>query len=200
MTLEPAKRPRAVLNSPVVLLTSAASPTAVLPSPVVLAMERLKTTGSVVAAGGVVKERENTVGRVLETDGIVKEGEGSSCRVLTTAGIIKARQHQRRYFGSAVFTNSVPAPTPVLNLPVGVAPEREETNCCVEAASREIKERVLPFRRVAPRVAAVRGRDNCLCSWQKPEAEKRQCDEKWWSCFELNQWIHGSSFLFPAQC
>jgi len=22
-----------------------------------------------------------------------------------------------------------------------------------------------------------------LCSWQKPEAQKRQCDEKWWSCF-----------------
>jgi len=36
-----------------------------------------------------------------------------------------------------------------------------------------------------------------LCSWQKPEAQKRQCDEKWWSCFELNQSIHGLSFPFP---
>jgi hypothetical protein len=24
----------------------------------------------------------------------------------------------------------------------------------------------------------------------KPEAEERECDEKWWSCFEFNQWIH----------
>jgi hypothetical protein len=38
-----------------------------------------------------------------------------------------------------------------------------------------------------------------LRSWQKPNPEERECDEKWWSCFELNQWIHRSSFLFPRR-
>jgi len=38
---------------------------------------------------------------------------------------------------------------------------------------------------------------DCLSSWQEREAEERECDEKSWNCFELNQWIHGSTFFSP---
>ena len=65
-----------------------------------------------------------------------------------------------------------------------------EPNCRIEPTGGETKKSVLPFCRVAPRIAAVRRRDNRLRSWQKPEAEERECDEKWWSCFELNRVIH----------
>jgi hypothetical protein len=52
---------------------------------------------------------------------------------------------------------------------------------------------------VQPRIPAIRRRDNRLRSWQKPEAEERECDEKWWSCcFESDRVIHSDSFRFSA--
>jgi hypothetical protein len=44
-------------------------------------------------------------------------------------------------------------------------------------------------------IESVRRRDNRLRPWQECEAEERECDEKWWSCFEL---IHGFSLFFPG--
>jgi hypothetical protein len=39
-----------------------------------------------------------------------------------------------------------------------------------------------------------------FCEWCARKAGKREANEKWQSCqFELNQWIHSSSFLFPAE-
>jgi hypothetical protein len=54
----------------------------------------------------------------------------------------------------------------------------------------------LALRCVLPGVAAVWSWNDRSRSWRKCEAGKQKRDEKWWSCFELNQWIHGSSFLF----
>jgi hypothetical protein len=66
-------------------------------------------------------------------------------------------------------------------------------------ASAYPKERISALRRIPAAVASVRWRGDRLHCRRKREAEERQCDENWWSCFELNQWIHGLSFLFPAR-
>src|SRR4030095_11414779 len=54
----------------------------------------------------------------------------------------------------------------------------------------DVDQSVLALRGVAAGIASVRRRDNRLRTWRKREAEERDCDEKRWSCFELNQWIH----------
>ena len=96
-----------------------------------------------------------------------------------------------------VLVTSVPAPTAVLALPVGRLWSESQPTAVLKKPPVKAQKRVLPLRRVRAGIASVRWRDDRLRSGRKPEAEKRQCDEKWRSCFELNQWIHGSSFLFP---
>src|SRR4029077_1534898 len=80
-----------------------------------------------------------------------------------------------------------------------VEAERRQTNRCVVGTGGETEESKIAFGSVVIGITPVRRGDNRLRSWQEREAEKRQCDEKLWSCFELNQWIHGSAFLFPAR-
>ena len=50
-------------------------------------------------------------------------------------------------FSFAVFSRSVPAPTPVLKLPLVGREQRIPTICCVPSAGREVLKGVLPFCR-----------------------------------------------------
>ena len=100
---------------------------------------------------------------------------------------------------SAVLRSSDPAPTAVLLLPV-VTLNIEYVPIAVFA-----RPKVRALKGVVPRSSGEVGIDppgwrvDRLRFWQKREAEEREYDEKWWSCFELNQWIHSFAFPFPAR-
>ena len=78
-------------------------------------------------------------------------------------------------FSSAVFTNSAPDDGCVERVRC-VASKREKTNCCVETASGEAEESILPFCRIATGVTPVRRWNDCLRFGQKPKADED--DEK----------------------
>ena len=68
-----------------------------------------------------------------------------------------------------------------------VVEERTATYCRVAVADCQAEERIRTLRCVSVGIPSVGCWDNRSGYGRKPEAEKRQCDEKWWSCFELNQ-------------
>ena len=72
----------------------------------------------------------------------------------------------------------------------GHAKQRIITNCRVRSARGETLKGVVSRSSGEVGIAPRGWRVDRLRFRQKPEAEKRECDEKWWSCFELNQWIH----------
>jgi hypothetical protein len=77
--------------------------------------------------------------------------------------------------------------------------ERLVTKGRVPQAGGETKQCLLSLCRVLAGIASVRRRGDRLRCRRKREAEERDCDEKRWSCFELNQWVHRIfSFCFPA--
>ena len=90
----------------------------------------------------------------------------------------------------SVLRFSAAAPTAVFWEPVVLAVSANEPNAVFAKPVREAKKGVLSFCSVEVGIASVRRRDNRLRFWHKREAEQREYDEKWWSCFELNQWIH----------
>src|SRR6266487_711942 len=80
-----------------------------------------------------------------------------------------------------------------------VVKERTKTDCRVVVACLDVgaKERKVSLSRVVVGIASVRRRSYGPTSGRKPEADERKGDETWQNCrFELNHWIHGSSFLF----
>ena len=101
----------------------------------------------------------------------------------------------------AVLNRSAPAPVAVLKLPSVLLQSEYQPTAVFADAGGEAKKGVLPFCRVEPGIAAVRRRNNRLRSWQKPEAGEHASAMRSGRIvgFELNQWIHGSSFLFPAR-
>ena len=68
--------------------------------------------------------------------------------------------------------------------------KRKPTNSCVPAPGGETLKSAAPLSSVEVGIAPGGRRGDRLRFRQKPEAEKREYDEKWWSCFQLNQWIH----------
>ena len=146
-------------------------------------------------ASGVAKERERSIGRVVVAGVVFKGSHSNSCVI-----------------AAVVFNKSAAVPTAVLSFPLlrssaasadsgvvaalCVGKERIPTKCRVCKAGGVAKKGMVPVRRVervdTPWIWCR------LHLWQKREAEEREYDEKWWSCFELNQWIHRCSFRSPG--
>ena len=64
-----------------------------------------------------------------------------------------------------------------VELPSSVTPERQKTDCRVEAARGEVQKGVLPFCRVATSIAAIRRRTDGLRRLAERKGAKRKCDE-----------------------
>src|SRR4029077_11065013 len=178
-------------------------------------LERILTGGGVAVAGGVVSERVITIGSVEAAGGVAEEGERSISRVVAAAGIAN---ESKRPCGRILRAGSVtekracphggilvcgvdkerPSANGVVEAGSSVAPKRKETDCRIVSPGGETKKSALPFCRIATRIASIGRRTDRLHCRQKAEANQR--DEKYWnSFFKLNQWIHGSSFLFPRR-
>jgi hypothetical protein len=78
-----------------------------------------------------------------------------------------------------------------------VGKERLPTNGRVALTGGEAEKRIRALSRVASGIAAIRCRANRLRLWGKRKAGEHKRDKKQWSCFELNQWIHGFFLSFP---
>jgi hypothetical protein len=77
--------------------------------------------------------------------------------------------------------------------------KRLEPSAGVPYPSGVADEHPNPFAIIGTWDVAIRVGSHRLHFWQKREAKEHECNEKWWSCFELNQWIHVVlPFFFPA--
>src|SRR6266403_946388 len=139
--------------------------------------ERVVTDGGIEKAGGVAKERGRTEGTVGRPGVVAKEGELSGGRVGHSRGVAEKRSNAGgRIFIPAVKHKSSSAHTGVV-VAGSKAIERKPTNCCVEAAGGAAKQRLLPLRRVAVWIAAVRRRTDSE-SFRGSRKEERECDEE----------------------
>jgi len=112
-------------------------------------------------------------------------------------------EEERGRAGSRIFVCGVEHQRGSANCRVEVACskalERKPSNCGIPLPRGEAKEGLLPFCRGEVGIAAVWRRYNRFGLWQKPKTDKREYNEKWWSCcFESNQVMHWVSFRFPA--
>jgi hypothetical protein len=81
----------------------------------------------------------------------------------------------------------------------GHAKQRKRTDCCVPKAQGESLKGVVPRSSGEVGIAPRGWRADCLRSWQKPNADKRQCDKKWWNaCFHIRRVSENSRRLVEA--
>src|SRR2546429_388270 len=117
------------------------------------------TDGRIPEAARVGMKRRKTDGRVLGSRRIAIECVNTVGRIIDTSGV----QRQRINADGRVVSAA------------GVTFERRETNCRIVYAAGETQKGVLPFRRVASAIAAVRWRTYSFCFWQESDAEESNC-------------------------
>ena len=91
--------------------------------------------------------------------------------------------------------SSAAAPTAVLLLPSVLAKSAYQPNAAFATPVVLLKRAWSPSA-VLNVVDSSLDLADRLHLWQKREAEEREYDEKWWWCFELNQWIHSCYLSF----
>src|SRR4029077_1306734 len=128
-------------------------------------VEREPTASGVVAAPLVAEERLGSSSRVTGGGAVAEKGKCSICGVGRSHGVAEKRSRA----GGRVIVRGVAKQGSRGNSGVeaadGVALERIVPNRRVVSAAAQAKKSVLPFRRVAPGIAAIRRRDHRLRFW-----------------------------------
>ena len=170
--------PLAVLLWPIVLAASAARPVAVLPLPVVLREERPSTDGRVLAACGVAKQGLIAVAGIREAGGVAEEGERSIGCVAEADRVAEKRSGPNGRVTDCLVRKECPSADRRVEAAGNVAIEREEANCRIELADREIMQGVVTLCCVASGIASIRRRSNRSRRLRKRKRCQHQCDEK----------------------
>ena len=157
-----------MLLSPVVRLIPAFAPNAMLPLPVML--NRANAPLAVLLMPVELSSRAATPTAVLSAPVIFNKSAAVPTAVLLSAAVEVKRSSANGGVGVAS----------------GDAKQRKITNCRVRSARGETLKGLVPRSSGEVGIAPRGWRVDRFRFRQKSEAEKRQCDEKWWSCFELN--------------
>ena len=188
--------PISMLLSPVVRLTPAFAPNAMLPLPVML-FESAESPMAVLLSPVVLLNRANAPLAVLKSPVTLISSAAVPVAVLFVPMMLnKSAAVPMAVLLSAMLRSSDAAPTAVLLLPV-VTLNNEKLPIAVFATPEVRALKGVVSRSSGEVGIAPRGRRVDRFRFrQKPEAEEREYDEKWWSCFELNQWIHRCHLSF----
>ena len=89
---------------------------------------------------------------------IVKERKGTHCVVIFASAVAKKRSRTNGSICVSGIDEKCPGANSRVEAATGVASERKETDGRIVPAGGKAKQRVLPFRRVAAGVTAIRWR------------------------------------------
>ena len=138
-------------------------------------LERRKTAGRVEVAAGIAQQRIRSKSRV-RVSGVRRQRaipEGTVSR----AAVAEKGKCSKGAILICVVAKERPRSEPCVEAARRVASQRKETTCGVVAARGKAEENILPFRRVACGIAAIRRRNDRSRSWRKWEAGKQKRDE-----------------------
>ena len=181
-----------------------------------IAKEGECSIGRVAVAGGVTSERLIARGRVASAGRVAKERLRSDCciedavyvenerlcadgNVAEASGVAKERHHAVRRVGDGpVVVEEGESACGGVEIARSFGMQRRKAIAGIPRACGQARENSNAIGCVTEGQRTVRVRGSRI--WHKPTADQRQRDEKWQNCcFKQNQWIHGSSFLFPAE-
>src|SRR5262249_47994397 len=180
--------------------------------PINVVLERTGTGGRVLFAGLVFSERSGTNGGIVRSTCVSPERGSANCGVPAAVYVLKERSKTNGHVEVAVDVGGERVrPNGHVLEAGGVVGKRPSTNRHVKLSASIVSKRIGTHGGIVdPGGGRVQGAiSHCggttattagaLCFELRQKRKAEECDEKWWNCFELNQWIHGPSFLFPAR-